>query len=146
MMHRTAGLALSTRGYRWLNRLEDWRGQELPSRSTFTGDSSAEPILNTVIPAKSAVWITSLKITKAAPRPENMLAARYSQGGKNVTIDEIPTPTIGKNEVLVKVGGIGVCHSDLHMINGIIPPRNCRLPAVTKVRVLSTKLARESRA
>lgn len=50
-----------------------------------------------------------------------MLAARYYTGSKNVKVEDVPTPTIGKNEVLVKVGGIGVCHSDLHMINGIIP-------------------------
>jgi propanol-preferring alcohol dehydrogenase len=49
-----------------------------------------------------------------------MLAARLHQNAKNVTVEEVPTPVIGKNEVLVKVGGIGVCHSDLHAINGML--------------------------
>ncbi len=49
-----------------------------------------------------------------------MFAARYHKGAKNVSVDEVPTPSVGKNEVLVKVGGIGVCHSDLHVINGLL--------------------------
>jgi alcohol dehydrogenase, propanol-preferring len=49
-----------------------------------------------------------------------MLAARYYQKAKNVVVEDVPVPSIGKNEVLVKIGGIGVCHSDLHLVNDLI--------------------------
>jgi alcohol dehydrogenase, propanol-preferring len=45
-----------------------------------------------------------------------MLAARFYKGGKNATLEDIPIPEVGRNDVLVKIQGIGVCHSDLHMI------------------------------
>jgi alcohol dehydrogenase, propanol-preferring len=53
-----------------------------------------------------------------------MLAARLHKGSKNVTVDEVPIPSLGRNEVLVKVGGIGVCHSDVHFINGVLTAPN----------------------
>ncbi|MFI5450313.1 MAG: alcohol dehydrogenase catalytic domain-containing protein, partial [Candidatus Bathyarchaeia archaeon] len=49
-----------------------------------------------------------------------MLAARLYQNAKNVVVEDVPVPSIGKNEVLVRLGGIGVCHSDLHFVNGVI--------------------------
>ena len=49
-----------------------------------------------------------------------MLAARYYKGAKNVSVEEVPMPSLERNEVLVKVGGIGVCHSDVHFINGVL--------------------------
>lgn len=36
-------------------------------------------------------------------------------------IEEISIPEIGENDILVKVAGCGVCHSDLHIINGELP-------------------------
>lgn len=45
-----------------------------------------------------------------------MLAARYYKGKDNVVVEEVPIPQIGPNEVLVRLQGIGVCHSDLHVI------------------------------
>jgi len=33
-------------------------------------------------------------------------------------IEEVPTPTVGVGEVLVKVAACGVCHSDLHLAMG----------------------------
>jgi len=49
-----------------------------------------------------------------------VLAARFYQNAKNVVVEDVPLPSIGKNEVLVRIGGIGVCHSDLHLVNGLI--------------------------
>lgn len=57
-----------------------------------------------------------------------MLAARLYSGSKKVTMEEVPVPVIGKEEVLVKVRGIGVCHSDLHSINGLL-----QLPSYPKI-------------
>lgn len=49
-----------------------------------------------------------------------MLAAKYYENAKNVVLEDVPLPSLEKNEVLVKVEGIGVCHSDLHIINGAV--------------------------
>jgi alcohol dehydrogenase, propanol-preferring len=48
-------------------------------------------------------------------------AARLYSYGEPMRIDEVPTPEPGPGEVLVRVGGAGVCHSDLHIIDGDIP-------------------------
>ena len=46
---------------------------------------------------------------------------------------DIPQPEPGANEVLVKVGGNGLCHSDLHAVDdmaGSPPHLNIELPMV----------------
>jgi alcohol dehydrogenase, propanol-preferring len=41
---------------------------------------------------------------------------------------EVPVPEPGPGEVLVKVGGAGACHSDLHLMQAPAPPRPTKLP------------------
>ena len=49
-----------------------------------------------------------------------MKAVRF-YGINDVRIEEIPRPVPKGGEVLIKVGGAGVCHSDLHIIkDGIL--------------------------
>jgi propanol-preferring alcohol dehydrogenase len=50
-----------------------------------------------------------------------MRAARLHEFGKPFSIDEVPDPEPGPGEVLVRVGGAGVCHSDLHIAHGEMP-------------------------
>ncbi|HYL61912.1 MAG TPA: zinc-dependent alcohol dehydrogenase family protein [Candidatus Methylomirabilis sp.] len=38
-------------------------------------------------------------------------------------LTDVPTPEPGKGEVLVSVGACGVCRTDLHVIEGELPPR-----------------------
>jgi propanol-preferring alcohol dehydrogenase len=39
-------------------------------------------------------------------------------------MDNVPIPVIGSNEVLVKLQAAGVCHSDLHIVTGmLVPPK-----------------------
>lgn len=45
-----------------------------------------------------------------------MKAVRFNGVGKPVTIDDIPGLSPGPGRVLIKVGGAGVCHSDLHVM------------------------------
>lgn len=56
---------------------------------------------------------------------ETMKAVRF-YGKDDVRIEEIEKPTPKGGEVLIKIGGAGVCHSDLHIIKdgiiGDIPP------------------------
>lgn len=47
-----------------------------------------------------------------------MRAAQLVDYGKPIEIREIVTPTPGPGEVLVRIGGSGACHSDLHIISG----------------------------
>lgn len=50
-----------------------------------------------------------------------MRAARLHEFGKPFRIDEVPDPEPGPGEVLVRIGGAGVCHSDLHIAHGETP-------------------------
>lgn len=49
-----------------------------------------------------------------------MKAARLHEYGHPLVIDDVPTPLPGPGEVLVRVGGAGFCHSDIHVIDGEI--------------------------
>ncbi|ALK33059.1 NAD(P)-dependent alcohol dehydrogenase [Burkholderia plantarii] len=46
-----------------------------------------------------------------------MKAVRYIAAGQAPEIIEVPTPTPGPGQVLVKIAGAGVCHSDLHVLD-----------------------------
>src|SRR5690554_2612388 len=50
-----------------------------------------------------------------------MKAVRYVEAGKPPEIIDLPTPEPSAGQVLLKVGGAGVCHSDLHVLNGEVP-------------------------
>jgi propanol-preferring alcohol dehydrogenase len=49
-----------------------------------------------------------------------MHAARFYPGD-GLRIEEVPKPEIGPGEVLVDVAACGVCHSDLHVMDGDLP-------------------------
>ena len=49
----------------------------------------------------------------------SILSARIHEYQRPLSIDDIPKPRISTGEqVLVKVSAAGLCHSDLHLING----------------------------
>jgi propanol-preferring alcohol dehydrogenase len=50
-----------------------------------------------------------------------MKAAIFHAANQPLTVEEIPTPTPGAGEVLIKVAGCGVCHTDLHYIDHGVP-------------------------
>jgi hypothetical protein len=47
-----------------------------------------------------------------------MRAARMFGYKQPLRLEEIPTPSIGPEEVLVKVGGAGMCRTDFQLIDG----------------------------
>jgi len=47
-----------------------------------------------------------------------MKAAVLHEIGKPLTIEEVPTPSPGPGQVLIRVEASGVCHSDLHLADG----------------------------
>lgn len=49
-----------------------------------------------------------------------MRAGRFYAPG-DFRVEDVPVPKIGENDILVKVAGCGVCHSDLHIIQGELP-------------------------
>jgi propanol-preferring alcohol dehydrogenase len=50
-----------------------------------------------------------------------MKAAVLREFGKPLEIEEVPVPTPGPGEVLIKVVATGVCHTDLHAVDGDWP-------------------------
>lgn len=46
-----------------------------------------------------------------------MKAVRYIQAGRPPEVVDLPTPTPAPGEVLLRVAGAGVCHSDLHVLD-----------------------------
>ena len=50
-----------------------------------------------------------------------MKAAVVRKFGESLIIEEMPIPEIQANEILVKIIATGVCHTDLHAVNGDWP-------------------------
>ena len=55
--------------------------------------------------------------------PKTMRAAVVRAFGQPLTIEEVPIPTPGPGEVLVKIMASGVCHTDLHAADGDWPAK-----------------------
>ena len=51
-----------------------------------------------------------------------MLSARFFEPRQDIELREVPVPEPGPLEVLVKVLACGICLSDVHLIDGSIPP------------------------
>jgi propanol-preferring alcohol dehydrogenase len=54
-------------------------------------------------------------------RSETVRAARLHEIGKPLRIDEVPVPEVSGDEVLVRIAGAGVCHTDVHVRSGEFP-------------------------
>jgi len=57
-----------------------------------------------------------------------MKAIRYYGPEKPLKVEEIEIPKMGDNEVLVKVKAAGICHTDLHFLDGTLTPWKGELP------------------
>jgi propanol-preferring alcohol dehydrogenase len=53
-----------------------------------------------------------------------MLAMRVTGYGQPLLAADLPLPVPGEHEVLLKVLACGVCRTDLHIIDGDLPPRH----------------------
>lgn len=47
-------------------------------------------------------------------------AARFYKVGDPLKLEDLPRPQVGGNDVLLKVKAAGICHSDIHVIDGVI--------------------------
>ncbi len=50
-----------------------------------------------------------------------MKAALFHGAHQPLTIEDVPTPTPGPGELLVKIAACGVCHTDLHYLDHDVP-------------------------
>ena len=50
--------------------------------------------------------------------PEEMLAGRLNVRTREFVVKEVPRPTPGPGEVLIKVAAAGICLSDVHLVEG----------------------------
>ena len=48
-----------------------------------------------------------------------MKAAVFYGAGQPLKIEDVPTPQISPEEALIKVAACGVCHTDLHYLEGV---------------------------
>jgi propanol-preferring alcohol dehydrogenase len=55
--------------------------------------------------------------------PKTMKAAVVQGYGQPLKIEEVPVREPGRYEVLVKVIACGVCHTDLHAVDGDWPAK-----------------------
>jgi propanol-preferring alcohol dehydrogenase len=65
--------------------------------------------------------IAGMQVAPSRRMTRTMKAAVVRQLGKPLSIEELPIPTPGPNEVLVKIRATGVCHTDLHAADGDWP-------------------------
>lgn len=61
---------------------------------------------------------TAPTTTTSGAVPRTMLAAQLVEDSAPLALTEIPVPTPGKDEVLVKMESCGVCHTDVHFWKG----------------------------
>lgn len=54
--------------------------------------------------------------------PDSMLAGRLDVRTRAFAVKEVPTPSPGPGEVLVRVAAAGICLSDVHLIEGMLSP------------------------
>jgi len=50
-----------------------------------------------------------------------MIAFRFHPGEKKLFKEEIDRPTAGPNDAILRIKAAGVCHSDLHVLDGEVP-------------------------
>jgi len=67
-----------------------------------------------------------------------MKAAVCEAFGKPLVLSEVPTPSPGPREVLIRVSGCGVCHSDLHLVDGDWKDWGTPLPIIPGHEVTGT--------
>ncbi len=68
--------------------------------------------------------------------PKTMRAMVLERPGRPLELRELPLPVQGPGQLLVRVQACGVCRTDLHIVDGELPPH--RLPLVPGHQVVGT--------
>lgn len=53
--------------------------------------------------------------------------AKSGAAGRWLTVEDVPRPAVAPGQVLIKVAACGVCRTDLHIVEGDLPPLRPRL-------------------
>lgn len=61
---------------------------------------------------------------RGRPRAETMKAVRLVAAGQPLGVEEVPVPRPGPDEVLIRVAGCGVCHTDIGFWKDGVPTRH----------------------
>lgn len=85
--------------------------------TTWRRRPQAVSVLAVVVSRESAVYLGRMN----APTVQTMRAIRMSAPGAPVVMMEIPIPTCGPQDVLIRVRAAGICHSDAHYRSGRSP-------------------------
>ena len=59
--------------------------------------------------------------------PRTMRAQRLNTTTRTFTVEDVPVPTPGPGEALIKVAYCGICHSDISVIDGTFPGRKAEV-------------------
>ena len=51
-----------------------------------------------------------------------VLAARFYEQKKPLRLEQVELPTLTEGDILIEVKAAGICHSDVHVVNGLLPP------------------------
>jgi len=57
-----------------------------------------------------------------------MKAVRFYTAGKPLTLEEVEKPKPSENEAVIRVKAAGICHTDLHFLDGTLAPWKGTLP------------------
>jgi len=61
-----------------------------------------------------------IMLKNVEPKPKTMKAARLHQYEKPLVIEDVERPQItSPQDVIVRIAGAGVCHTDLHLVEGV---------------------------
>ncbi|KXT05443.1 hypothetical protein AC578_11100 [Pseudocercospora eumusae] len=95
---------------------------ESPSKTSGQAPTSSNSSHNalTTDPTSSNTAVTNDKMSSSIPK--TMKAAVLDGVDKPLVIKELPVPTAGPGEILIKVHACGVCHSDHHVLHGDMGP------------------------
>ena len=77
--------------------------------------------LTPAMPEKSAEYDTRVESRRTAPK--TMKATFVTEFGKPLTTGELPIPEPKDGQVLIKIEACGVCHTDVHAVDGDWPGR-----------------------
>ena len=58
--------------------------------------------------------------------PATMRAMVMAAAGKPLELKEVPVPTPGPGQVLIRIQACGVCRTDLHIVDGELTSQSCR--------------------
>lgn len=74
-------------------------------------------------------FLCSVNTLKMPSIPEVMNAAQIEKHGSRLSLVQVPVPEVGRGQVLVQVMASGVCHTDVHAVDGDWPVKS-RLPLI----------------